>query len=226
MKHKLIDVIKLSQQDCQHPIQCQLAYATKDNFLGRIVNGYHPDAPHICLMTRSAAEALCDVQNALNKKQLGLFVFDSYRPLRAVKDFKEWMSQPSNDEHELARKKIHYPNVEKTQLAALGYVCDDVSNHCFGDTIDLSLMDIRSGKLIDMGACFDYFDELSFPTTPVEKIGLEAHRNRLILTEAMQAAGYQPYDKEYWHFTYHKREVEMPLDIEITPELAGLGVVT
>lgn len=224
MKVKLVDAIKLSEQQCDHPIECQLAYATNENFMGRIVKGYHPDAHQICLMTRNAAEALCDVQNELNKKGLGLFVFDGYRPLRAVKDFKEWMQQPPHGDYELQRKKIHYPNLEKNQLAELGFVSDNVSNHCFGDTIDLSLYDLKTKELVNMGACFDFFDELSYPSMSMEAIGPEAFKNRLILSTAMQKKGFLPYEKEYWHFTYHKRDLEMPIDIEITPELVGIGV--
>ena len=224
MKNKLVDVVKLSHRECQHPIEAQLAYATCENFIGRIINGYHPNAAHVCLLTRNAAQALCEVQNNLNKNNLGLFVFDSYRPLRAVKDFGQWMHNPTEETHEIARKQIHYPHLEKNQLAELGYVADCVSNHCFGDTIDLSLIDLNTKQLLDMGVCFDYFGELSHPTTPPKEIGAEAYQNRMLLSHAMQQAGFAPYEKEYWHFTYCKRDIETPIDIEITPELEGLGV--
>lgn len=223
MQNKFVDVIPLSQQRCQQPIQCQLAYATRENFLGRLVKGYHADAAHICLLERNAAEALCDVQNQLNKMQLGLFVFDSYRPLRAVHDFRDWMQQPPQDAYEIERKTIHYPHLEKNQLSILGYIADDVSNHCFGDTIDLSIIDLRSKQLLNMGACFDYFDEISHPTAKAETIGLEAHQNRLLLANAMLAVGFLPYEKEYWHYTFQHRELQTPEDFEILPALEGLG---
>src|SRR5437868_7563156 len=104
MKNKLINVIKLSTQLCKSPIQCKLAYATKENFLGRSVKGYHAEISDFCLLTSKAANALCEVQNFLNQKNLGLFIFDSYRPLRAVKDFAEWMQEPTPNEYELERK--------------------------------------------------------------------------------------------------------------------------
>jgi D-alanyl-D-alanine dipeptidase len=224
LEFDLVDVVKLSQQKCQQPIQCNLAYATRDNFLGRIVQGYHPEAAHICLMTRKAAEALCDVQNQLNQRQLGLLVFDSYRSLRAVKDFNHWMHSPVQDEHELQRKKVHYPHIEKHQLADLHYVGDTVSNHCFGDTVDLTLIHLNTQEELNMGACFDYFDELSHPTAPASVVGEQAFQNRKTLSDAMQAVGFLPFDTEFWHFTFHQRDNLTPLDIEITPELEGLGV--
>jgi D-alanyl-D-alanine dipeptidase len=211
----LVDVLPLAKKYCKHAIECKLAYATNENFLGRIVAGYHPDVCNICYLTPNAAEALCKVQDILNKKQLGLFVFDSYRPLRAVRDFNHWMRAPVKNDHELARKEIHYPHVEKNQLAVLGYVCDDVSNHCFGDTIDLSLIELSSKKFLNMGACFDFFDEISYPAASAKMIGQEAFDNRRILSDAMQEAGFLPYEKEYWHFTFRQRDVKEPLDIEI-----------
>lgn len=221
----LVDVIKLSRVRCQQPIRGQLAYATPENFLGRIVEGYHPEASDVCLMTRQAAEMLCKVQNQLIEMQhnVGLFIFDAYRPLRAVKDFAKWFSEPPVNSYELARKEIHYPHLAKNQLSVHGYVAGDVSRHCFGSTVDLSLMHLATGQLLNMGACFDYFDTLSHPSATLEEIGEEAFANRILLSTAMQNFGFMPYEKEYWHFDA-EREIETPIDIEITPALRGMNV--
>lgn len=224
IKNQLIDVIKLSEKQCKEKISCTLAYATSENFLGRIVAGYNPDATHISLVTRKVADALCQVQNQLNQKQLGLYVFDSYRPLRAVKDFKHWMHAPVQSEYELERKRLHYPHVEKSQFALLGYVADEVSNHCFADTIDLSIIDLKTNQLLNMGAIFDYFDEVSHATATAEMIGQEAYKNRQLLSDAMQTAGFLPYETEFWHFTFRDRDIHAPIDIEITKSLEGWGV--
>lgn len=64
----LVDVIALSQQHCAHPIRGNLAYASKENFVGRVVDGYCTDANEICLLARRAAHALCNVQRELNQK--------------------------------------------------------------------------------------------------------------------------------------------------------------
>ena len=221
---KLIDAIALSQQQCAHPIACKLAYATTENFLGRVVEGYHSDAMHICLATPKTAHALCQVQQVLNKKGLGLFVFDCYRPLRAVRDFKYFMHAPVVSDYEIERKKLHYPSIEKSQFAKLRYVADEVSNHCFGDTVDLSLIDLQTNQLLDMGAPFDYFDVISHPTATVEQIGELAYQNRKLLSDVMQDAGFAPYEKEFWHFTFSERENPEPIDVAISRELEGYGV--
>lgn len=217
MQNLFIDVVPLSREHCSTPIECHLAYATKENFLGRIVTGYHPEATQICLMAQNAARSLCEAQNQLNQMQLGLFVFDSYRPLRAVRDFKNWMQAPVLDNYELERKQIHYPHIEKSQLANLGYLAAEVSNHCFGDTVDLSLIDLRSKQLLNMGACFDYFDEISYPSATAAQIGQEAFNNRQLLSSVMQKVGFIPHNKEFWHFTFRDREILAPADFEILP---------
>lgn len=222
-EHLLVDVIRLSQKSCKYPIRGELAYATRENFLGRIVNGYHPDAIDVCLMSKNAAAMLCKAQHKLNEQNLGLFIFDSYRPLRAVKDFMHWFDQPPANAYELERKQIHYPHLEKNQLSAHGYVASDVSKHCFGATVDLTLINLTTGKELNMGACFDYFDEISHSTVTPDVIGSEAFNNRQILSQVMQEFGFKTYKEEFWHFD-GEREIHDPLDIEITAELRGFGV--
>ena len=84
-------------------------------------------------MEKEAAFALCKVQDYLNKHcKVGLYIYDAYRPLRAVKNFAKWFHQPCITKIEKDRKKIHYPNLEKTDLVRLGYAPDTISRHNFG----------------------------------------------------------------------------------------------
>lgn len=225
---QLIDVIALSQKECERPILANLAYASRDNFLGQIVEGYTAGVADFTLMTRDAAAALCQVQDELTQNfQLGLLILDAYRPKRAVHHFVRWASEPvpsgEPGQHELKRKDIHYPHIEKNQLFDLGYVAYD-SQHCYGHTVDLVLID-REGNEIDLGACFDYMDELSHVTVTAEEIGIDAHRARHILSEAMRKFGFVPYPKEFWHFSFAEKAISEPIDIVITPNLRSLNVV-
>ncbi len=184
-----------------------------------------PVRQRCALLSRKAAEQLCAVQNALNKQGLGLFVFDAYRPLRSVRDFSHWFHQPPANVYEKERKRLHFPNLEKTDLVRLGYAPDTVSRHCYGHAVDLSLIDLESRQLLDMGTIFDYFDAASHhPETSAEVIGKEAYRNRQVLTQTMQEFGFVAYPLEYWHFDYQEREMDEPADVVITPSLAGLNV--
>lgn len=223
----LVDVIELSKLHCEQPIRGKLAYATTDNFSGQILDGYHPDALDICLLTPEAANALCKAQNHLvRSKRLGLFIHDSYRPKRAVMDLLRWASEPAKSELELIQKAKHYPRIEKNQLFPLRYLSED-SNHCYGNTVDLVLYDPQIEKPLDMGTIFDYMDEKSHLSATAKEIGDEAYQNRLILIEAMTLANFQPYEKEHWHYSHGGlagREVSQPFDLEITPDLKGSGL--
>lgn len=219
----LTDVIHLSKiQGHSYPIQGKLAYATPHNFVGRVLNGYHPEALDIFLLTPKAARAICEVQNYLiNTYELGLFIFDAYRPRRTVFDFLEWSQLPPANTFELERKALHYPHIEKNQLFSLGYISND-SNHCYGNTVDLALINIKNNTLLNMGTIFDFMDRLSHLDATVAQIGAEAYQNRQILLEAMMKFGFEPYEKEFWHFCHEGRkgsEVKVPFDIPIMPNL-------
>ncbi len=217
----LVDVQRLSTTRCTTPIQGKLAYATTENFLGRIVDGYHADAADVLLLTPTAAGALCEAHNALRSIGLGLYIFDSYRPQRAVKDFSHWFAAPV-DAAEQKRQAQYYPNFKKQELGALGYIADPISRHNFGHTVDLTLQNLKTGELLDLGAPFDFFDPISHITAKVPQISKEAHYHRLLLAGAMQAAGFMPFEQEYWHFEHQTQTVAQPLDIPITADLKGL----
>ena len=221
----LVDVVTLSKKLCPQPIQVKLKYANKENFLGRIVNGYVPGVDDIALLTPKAANDLCLAQNELiNKFGYGLLVYDAYRPKRAVQDFLQWSKQLPADDDELERKAKHYPHIRKDQLFELGYVMED-SDHCYGNTVDVVLIELSAGKKLDMGARFDYMDELSHITATAAMIGEEACKNRQILSAAMMKFGFQTYTEEYWHFCHGGavgREVREPMDVEINSEMRDI----
>ncbi|RTK92875.1 MAG: peptidase M15 [Rickettsiales bacterium] len=226
MKENFVDVIALSAKICSAPIKGNLSYAKSENFLGRVVKGYYEDASDVCLLTKAVAETLCLVQNHLVENyNLGLLIHDAYRPLKAVKDFGEWAKQPPINDYELERKKIHYPNIEKTDLDKLGYVLSTISRHCFGNAVDVTLISLENGKEIPMGCVFDFFDELSHPTANVSQIGEEALKNRNTLIETMKLFNFEVYDVEYWHFDFYIREIDEPADFDITKSLKKLGEV-
>ena len=219
----MTDVIALSQQNCSRPISANLVYATPQNFVGKIIDGYTPNVTNLALMTTEAAKALCKVQNDLIKNyNLSLLIYDSYRPKRAVLNFVKWSVEPVTNEYELERKKIHYPHIEKNQLFDLHYVSAD-SQHCYGHTVDLVLID-EHGNELDHGACFDYMDALSHLTCTAQDIGEVAVKNREILSQTMQEHGFIPYQFEYWHFSYHHKVIKEPMDTVITADLRGWNV--
>lgn len=171
-------------------IRFDIRYAGKDNFVGTRVEGY--EAPR-CLLSPPAATALAELQAELRPFGLGLVVYDCYRPQRAVDHFMRWSRDPA-DQKTRAR---YYPNEDKSQLFARGYV-DARSGHSRGSTVDLGLAD-AAGHALDMGTGWDYLDPLS--ATEVTGIDPAARRNRLLLRALMEKHGFRNYVKEWWHYT-------------------------
>lgn len=169
-----------------------IKYFSHDNFLGRIVKGYHAAE---CILTKETAYALSQLQNKLLATQLSLKVYDGYRPQTAVNDFIAW----SQDEHDQKMKKEYYPNINKADFFKLGYLAEQ-SSHTRGSTVDLTLVHLNATSMdLDMGTPFDFMDERSHSFS--SDVSEEAKSNRMFLRGLMEEAGFHPYDKEWWHFT-------------------------
>jgi len=168
----------------------EMRYAGAENFVGRRITGY--DAP-VCLLTREAATALAAAQAQLAPFGLGLKVYDCYRPARAVAHFARWARDPRDQ----VRKRDYYPNVDKGQLFALGYIAER-SGHSRGSTVDVTIVDAVTKHELDMGGAYDLFDTRSWPTDTT--VGASARANRLLLQATMRAHGFDPLKEEWWHF--------------------------
>ena len=123
-----------------------------------------------------------------------LKIFDAYRPARAVRHFELW----GIEDLDLRMKPFFYPDLEKGELFALGYIARR-STHSRGSTVDLTLLDMKSGKELDMGSPFDLFSEVSHPD--YRGITEEQFENRMMLRNLMVRSGFEPIDCEWWHFT-------------------------
>jgi D-alanyl-D-alanine dipeptidase len=175
-------------------VQVELRYATSNNFVGHPIDGYLGQR---CIMTRQAAEALRKVQEELKPFELGLKIYDAYRPQRAVDDFLRW----AKDVHDTAMKSRYYPHVKKSDLFRDGYVARK-SSHSRGSTVDLTIVSLAPatrGHELDMGSRFDFFGPQSWPLNPSLSPAQRAHR--LLLRALMIKHGFTPYRKEWWHFT-------------------------
>jgi len=177
--------------DIAPEIEQYAMYAKEDNFLGCVVTGYERETV-VC--TEQSAQALKKVNAELNKFNLGLKVFDAYRPQRAVNHFKEW----SLDASDQLCKADYYPNINKKDLFDKGYIAL-LSGHSRGSTIDLTIIDLKTRKELDMGTRIDFMDELAHTENP--NISSEAKKNRLMFRLIMEKYGFENYPKEWWHFT-------------------------
>ena len=169
----------------------EIRYHSSYNFIGERIDGYEEP---VALLSLEAARALKDVSRELFVKGYRLKVFDAYRPARAVRQFVLW----GLEDTDVRMKPYFYPDLEKQELFVKGYIAKQ-SSHSRGSTVDLTLLEMKTGKEADMGGPFDYFSELSHPD--YKGITDEQFENRMLLRNAMLRNGFLPYDCEWWHFT-------------------------
>ena len=168
----------------------EIRYHSTFNFIGDRIDGYEEP---VALLTIEAARALKAVAGDLIVQGYRLKVFDAYRPACAVKHFTLW----GIEDQDLRMKPFFYPELDKQDLFIKGYIAKR-SSHSRGSAVDLTLLDMQSGKEVDMGGPFDYFGELSHPS--YRGITDEQYENRMILQRTMMRAGFAPLDCEWWHF--------------------------
>jgi zinc D-Ala-D-Ala dipeptidase len=172
-------------------VHLEIRYYTTDNFIGARIDGY--DAPK-CLLTREAAVALEKVQEELARDGQSLKIFDCYRPQRAVDHFAKWAKDLSDQK----MKSKYYPATDKESLFRDGYIAAK-SGHSRGSTLDLTMIDSRSNRELDMGSDFDFFDPLSH--TVNSRLGKPQQDNRMTLKSIMERNGFKNLEEEWWHFT-------------------------
>ncbi|MAC87562.1 MAG: peptidase M15 [Gammaproteobacteria bacterium] len=172
-------------------IKKELRYATSNNFIGKPIDGYLKDS---LIISTPAAKALKEIQTKLMLSGLSLKIFDAYRPQQAVDHFVRW-AKVMND---TLMKQLYYPDVQKSELFTLGFIASK-SGHTRGSTVDLSIVDVKTNKEVDMGSSYDFFGEKSHPF--YKKITETQMKNRMLLRTIMIKNGFIPYDNEWWHFT-------------------------
>jgi D-alanyl-D-alanine dipeptidase len=167
----LVDV-----QDLEPSIVVALNKMTSDNFTGEPLPGYEANRAFI---TSAGADALARVQGRLAPQGLGLKVYDAYRPARATRAMVAWARAQGRGD-------------------LVGPYIASVSFHNSGQAVDLTLVDLATGRELDMGTPYETFT----PAAHTANATGPAARNRAVLVEAMHAEGFANYEGEWWHFNY------------------------
>jgi zinc D-Ala-D-Ala dipeptidase len=166
------DLIELKKID--PTIRLDVRYATSNNFLGR------PVYTQACaFLQRPAARALVRAHRALKQHGYGIVVFDGYRPWSVTKIF--WDATPE----------------DKKQ-----FVADPAqgSRHNRGCAVDLSIFNLKTGKIDTMPSAYDEMTDRSHINY---QGGTEEQRRlRDMLREAMEREGFAVYEPEWWHYDY------------------------
>ena len=168
----------------------EIRYYSTYNFIGDRIDGYEEPC---ALFTIEGARALKAVSNEMLVRGYRLKIFDAYRPVAAVKHFILW----GIEDEDIRMKPYFYPEIDKQDTFALGYIAKQ-SSHSRGSAIDLTLLDMSTGKEVDMGGPFDLFSQRSHPD--YRGITDEQYENRMILQQVMVRNGFLPYECEWWHF--------------------------
>ena len=169
----------------------EIRYFSTYNFIGERIDGYEEPC---ALLTKEAARALKSVSNEMIVMGYRLKVFDAYRPACAVRHFVLW----GIEDQDIRMKPYFYPDLEKQSLFSEGYIAKN-SSHSRGSAVDLTLLDMRTGKEVDMGSPFDLFSEVSHPD--YRGITQEQYENRMLLQKVMVRNGFLPLSCEWWHFS-------------------------
>lgn len=180
---------------------------TTYNFVGKRIDSYN--AP-VAILSKEAANALKNASEDFKSQGYCIKVFDAYRPQSAVNHFIRW----AKNINDTKMKNIFYPDVNKEELFRLGYIAEK-STHSRGSALDMTLIDMKTGKEIDAGSPVDLFDEISHHGT--NKITSKQNENRLIIKNIMERNGFEAYSEEWWHYTlrnepYPETYFDFPVD--------------
>jgi len=153
-------------------IQLDIRYATTDNFMHQRM--YNQARAFTRLPVANALKA---VQAELKTQGLGLKIYDGYRPYTITEKF----YTKASDKHFVADPKKG-------------------SKHNRGCAIDLSLINLKTGKELDMPTSFDSFSAKA--AADYKDLPAAIIQNRELLKKVMQSHGFRVLDNEWWHFDF------------------------
>lgn len=149
-----------------------IRYATTNNFTGEQIYSIAK-----AYARKPVAKALKEIQADLKKQGLGIKIFDGYRPYKATVKF--------------------YEVYRDTTYVASPY---RGSRHNRGCALDLTVIELKSGKELQMPTGYDSFKREAWPSTPVRDP--EILKNRTLLINVMEKHGFKVNSAEWWHFDF------------------------
>jgi len=154
-------------------IVLDIRYATTNNFTHHIMYSQARAFARLPVVL-----ALQQVEAELKTKGLGLKIYDAYRPYSVTVKFYE-VTPDTN------------------------FVADPRkgSKHNRGCAVDLSIIDLKTGKEIDMPTGFDSFSKkagANYANLPKQQID-----DRELLKSTMQAHGFKVIATEWWHYDFN-----------------------
>lgn len=153
-------------------IVLDIRYTTRNNFMHKKL---YPSITTTWLRL-PAVKALEHVQNELNKIDLGLKIFDAYRPYSVT----EKMWEPIKDDRYVADPKKG-------------------SGHNRGIAVDLTVINLKTKEELPMGTGFDNFSDTAHQTFTA--LPSQILQNRNLLKNIMEKYGFKTLETEWWHYS-------------------------
>lgn len=169
-------------------IHVSLMYARADNFTGTVLY----DFQGVAFLHPKAADAVVKAQKRLKqlRPDLSLIIFDATRPMSVQQ--KMWDKVKNTPQY------FYVSNPAKGG-----------GMHNYGMALDISICNHR-GDTIAMGTKVDHMSLASHIDKEADLvarhvISKEARKNRELLRDVMQYAGFKPLRTEWWHFNLVSR---------------------
>ncbi|MBE5317907.1 M15 family metallopeptidase [Pedobacter sp. MR2016-19] len=153
-------------------IKLDIRYATRNNFMQQVM--YRQAR---AFARKPVVESLKKIQKELNKKGYGLKIFDGYRPYAITVEF-----------YKKASDKNFVANPAKG------------SKHNRGCAVDLTLINLKTGKELVMPTPYDSFSAAA--AAKYENVSPEARKNRDFLIAIMAKYQMNVLENEWWHYDF------------------------
>lgn len=167
-------------------IRQNLLYATDRNFTGQQIYDF-ADA-YLRYGTVKKLKAVCE---ELARQNLGILIWDGFRPLSAQETLWETCPDPAYVSHPVTGSR----------------------SHCRGSAVDLTLVELDTGNVLAMPTGFDDFSKLA--DRDYSDCPPEAAANARLLEDVMTRYGFKPYSAEWWHFSDTE---DYPVEEHFRPE--------
>ena len=158
-----------------------------------------------CFLRKEAYERLLKACNYL-PQGIGFKILDAYRPWNLQNElyyaYKPIIIEqfnleglPEEEQNKTISKYVSIPS--RNELVP--------PLHTTGGSIDLSLIDLTTGKELDLGIKFDEFSDKTNSDAYENTDNEEVKKNRRILYNAMTKAGFTNLPSEIWHYDFGDR---------------------
>lgn len=195
--HDWHDIEQINIVDNQEPL---MPIPQQDNLQAQPI--YHAEhVPHaiaVCVARQGVINRLQQAAQTL-PEHLGLVVLDAWRSRKVQQALQEQIGA-------LIRQTHPHLSAAEQQTLLLQFVAPVsphfISPHLTGGSVDVSLFDRFTGRLLDMGSAFDEPTERSHTVFYENQPDHPAHALRRLLYHTMSAAGFSNLPTEWWHFDY------------------------